>query len=174
MRLHQGCLALACAFAVSASVEAVAAEADVTSLAWLAGCWQAEPDEPGSGEHWLAPAGGTMLGVGRTVKNGKTVSHEFMQLRRNAEGELVYIALPSGQKEATFVATSVATESVIFENPEHDFPQKVTYRLQPGGRLLVRIEGWRGGAARSLDYPLKRVACDAATRPSPPASAVER
>lgn len=122
-----------------------------------------EKGEVGSGEHWLPPAGGTMFGVGRTVKNGKTVDFEFVQLRTNADGKLVFIAQPSGQKEATFVASSITDNSVTFENPQHDFPQKVIYRLQPEGRLVARIEGTRDGKVRGVDFPMQRVSCDALT-----------
>lgn len=164
--------ALIVSLGVLTSANVIAAEAGIASLAWLAGCWQAEKGEPGSGEHWLPPAGGAMFGVSRTVKNGKTVEFEFIQLRENSEGKLVFIALPSGQKEATFVASAVGERSVTFENPRHDFPQKVSYRLQPEGRLVARIEGTRGGALRGVDFPMKRVACDALSDVSgPPVSA---
>jgi hypothetical protein len=133
---------------------------DVTALAWMAGCWAPEKGDAGSVEHWLPPAGGTMLGVSRTVKNGRTVEFEFMQLRVNAEGKLVFIAMPSGQKEATFVASHVSKDSVTFENPQHDFPQKVSYRLESSDRLIGRIEGTRGGTLRGLDFPMRRVACE--------------
>jgi hypothetical protein len=141
-----------------------AAASDVTALAWMAGCWAPEKGDAGSVEHWLAPAGGTMLGVSRTVKNGETVEFEFMQLRVNAEGKLVFIALPSGQKETTFVALSLGKESVTFENPQHDFPQKVSYRLESGDRLVGRIEGNRGGTLRGIDFPMRRVSCEKMAR----------
>lgn len=133
---------------------------DVAALAWMAGCWAPEQGETGSVEHWLPPAGGTMLGMSRTVKKGQTVEFEFMQLRVNAEGKLVFIALPSGQREATFVASHVGKDSVTFENPQHDFPQKVSYRLESDGRLVGRIEGTRGGTVRGIDFPMRRVACE--------------
>lgn len=65
--------------APNASAQAISPS--VTSLEWLAGCWAIEGGEPGSGEQWMAPAGGAMLGVGRTVRRGTTVAHEFMQIR---------------------------------------------------------------------------------------------
>jgi hypothetical protein len=151
---------LACCGTLTGSYS-VAQQADVRSLAWLAGCWSAEQGEAGSGEQWLAPAGGTMFGVSRTVKNGKTVEFEFMQLRANDDGKLVFIAMPSGQKETMFFASATAKDSVTFENPQHDFPQKVIYRLQPDGRLIARIEGTRSGKFRGVDFPMKRVACEA-------------
>jgi len=101
-----------------------------------------------------------MLGVGRTVRNGKTVEHEFLQIRLNAEGKIVYIALPSRQKEATFTASIVTDGSVTFENPQHDFPQRITYKALPGDRLAARIEGVRGGTLRGIDFPMKRVQCE--------------
>jgi Domain of unknown function (DUF6265) len=132
----------------------------VQSLAWLAGCWAAEAGEQGSVEHWLAPAGGTMLGVGRTVKNGKTVESEFMRIQVNAEGKLVYIALPSGQAEAAFTQKEIAPNAVTFENLQHDFPQRISYRLLATDQLLARIEGLRKGVLRAIDYPMKRTRCD--------------
>ena len=150
------------AFAVLIGASAQADEGPLASLAWLSGCWAAENGEPGSGEQWMPLAGGTMLGVGRTVRNGRTVEHEFLQIRLNAEGKPVYIASPSGQREATFVASVLSPEAVTFENPQHDFPQRIMYRALPDGRLAARIEGLRGGALRGVDYPMKRVACGAA------------
>ena len=40
-----------------------------------------EPCDAGSGEQWMTPAGGTLLGISRTVAKGRTVAHEFMQIR---------------------------------------------------------------------------------------------
>jgi hypothetical protein len=162
MRFHQ-CMRVTTALVsgMLAGSGAAAAENDVTALAWMAGCWAPEQGDAGSIEHWLPPAGGTMLGVSRTVKNGRTVAFEFMQLRVNAQGKLVFIALPSGQKETTFVASSIGSDSVTFENPQHDFPQKVSYRLEPGERLVGRIEGHRGGTLRGIDFPMRRVSCEA-------------
>jgi hypothetical protein len=160
---HQLALALAMAASVAAG-PARADESQLASLAWLAGCWAAENGEAGSGEQWMPLAGGTLLGMGRTVRDGRTTEHEFLQIRLNAEGKPVYIALPSGQREATFIATSLSADAVTFENPQHDFPQRIMYRSLPGGRLAARIEGLRGGVLRGVDFPMKRVACDAPGR----------
>ncbi len=143
-----------------------AEDAQLERLSWLAGCWAAEKGEAGSVEHWLPLAGGTMLGIGRTVRNGRTVEHEFMQIRLDAEGRPVFIAQPSRQKEATFVATSIGERAVTFENPAHDFPQRVIYRAVGDSGLAARIEGTRNGASRGIDFPMQRVACEG-PRPAP-------
>lgn len=143
-----------------------AEDAQLERLSWLAGCWAAEKGEAGSVEHWLPLAGGTMLGIGRTVRNGRTVEHEFMQIRLDAEGRPVFIAQPSRQKEATFVATSIGERAVTFENPAHDFPQRVIYRAVGDSGLAARIEGTRNGASRGIDFPMQRIACEG-PKPAP-------
>jgi hypothetical protein len=139
---------------------ASAQSAHLEQLAWLAGCWAAESGERGTGEHWLPLAGGTMLGVGRTVKNGRTVEYEFLQIRLNAEDKVIYIASPSGQRQASFTASSITEGSVTFENPQHDFPQRISYNALAGNRVAARIEGRRGGVLRGVDFPMKRVSCE--------------
>ncbi len=158
---------LACAAAPVRSTEVSALQA----LAWLGGCWRAEGGEPGSGEQWLPLAGGSLLGVSRTVKQGQTVAHEFMQIRQRADGSVVFIAQPSGQAEASFVLQPGGPGVAVFENLQHDFPQRVIYRLEEGGRLRARIEGQRAnGALKGIDFPLQRVACDP---PAPQAEAFQ-
>ncbi len=150
-------------FSVSLACCTSAFAAPIDRLAWLGGCWASSTGEPGSGEQWLAPAGGSMLGVGRTVKNGKTSEYEFLHIRADDEGKLLYTALPSGQKQATFTEKSSETGAagtvIVFENLQHDFPQRVIYRLENPQKLMARIEGMRGGKLRGIDFPLQRVAC---------------
>jgi hypothetical protein len=146
--------------AAAASPAAHAQEASLNSLSWLAGCWAPESGEPGSVEHWLPPAGGTMLATSRTIKNGKTVEYEFIGIHTESDGRIVYTARPSRQRETSFVASSIGSASAIFENPSHDFPQRVIYRLRPDGGLAARIEGVRCGNLRHVDFPMKRVSCD--------------
>jgi hypothetical protein len=148
-------LALASLIGVTAMVES----ASVEDLAWLAGCWASVGAEAGSGEQWTQPAGGTLLGVNRTVKGSETVAHEFMQIRETEGGEIEFIANPSGQSEAAFSLVGLSETEVIFENPDHDFPQRIIYRLK-GDNLEGRIEGTAKGELKAVDFPLKRVDCE--------------
>lgn len=133
--------------------------ADIDRLAWLSGCWAAQNAEEGSIEYWSSPAGGVMLGASKTVKDGKTVAHEFIQIRALDSGKLAYVAKPSGQAEATFTLASVSDREFVFENPQHDFPQRISYRLVRPGELLARIEGTHSGKQRTIDYPMRKVTC---------------
>lgn len=151
---------LAAALMLLADIGTSARAADISQLAWLGGCWKSETAEPGSGEHWLPLAGGTLLGVSRTVKQGKTVEFEFMQIRAVENGELAFIAMPSGQKAVVFPLLRLGERDVVFENPQHDFPQRVIYQIEGETKLRARIEGMRRGAPRVIDFPMTRVSCE--------------
>ena len=132
----------------------------INDLAWLTGCWSARDGERETTEHWMGPAGGTMFGISRTVAEGATIEFEFMQILENASGEIIFVAKPARQPEATFKLTKGSDREVIFENPKHDFPQRVIYRRQDDGSLLGRIEGVSKGKEKSVDFPMTRARCD--------------
>ena len=134
--------------------------ATIDDLAWLTGCWAAANQEAGSGEQWMSPAGGTMLGVNRSVRDGKTVAFEFIRIVEQDDGGLEFIASPSGQNTTSFTMSSLTDRDVIFENPDHDFPQRIIYRLMSDEDLLGRIEGTIDGTARAVDFPMKKIDCE--------------
>jgi hypothetical protein len=157
-RLHA-----AVALAAVAIGFASAAQPEIDRVAWLAGCWRSENSEPGSGEQWMSSAGGTMFGMSRTVRQGKTVEFEFMELRYLADGMFAFIAHPSGQQTTVFPLLRINDSEVVFENPAHDFPQRIAYAKDGESKLRARIEGVRDGALRIIEFPLSRVSCDSKT-----------
>jgi hypothetical protein len=128
----------------------------VARLGWLAGTWQFAKDGRVVTEMWMAPEGKTMLGMGRTVVAGATREYEFLLVREEAD-RLSYVAKPSGQAEATFVLRTMTDVEVVFENPTHDFPQRISYQLRPDGTLLAAIEGTLKGKFKRVEYPYRRV-----------------
>jgi hypothetical protein len=108
----------------------------------------------------MKPAGRMMLGMSRTVSNGKTVEYEFIRLHQEETGDIFYTAHPSGREEASFKLVKLEKNLAVFENPEHDFPQRIIYKLEDGETLKARIEGKSKGKERGVDFPMKRVACD--------------
>ena len=132
--------------------------ATLARLGWLAGQWRLEKAGRVTDEHWMAPAGGVMLGMSRTVAKGKVLEHEFSQIREGPGGDLFYVALPSRQKETAFRAVAQTDTDVVFENKEHDFPQTIGYSLKPDGSVVASIEGpGKDGTTRRIEYPYKRV-----------------
>ena len=142
----------------------VAASASANSfdrLAWMQGCWAAPGAEKGSGEQWTSAEGGSMLGMSRTVKGGKTVAFEFVQIRDVTPGQLAYIAQPSGRPPTTFPLVRQDGAAVVFENLAHDFPQRIIYRPDAAQGMLARIEGMAKGKLKGIDFLMQRVSCAA-------------
>ena len=92
-----------------------------------------------------------MLGMSRTVKNGKTVAFEYVRIEERKDG-LVYVANPSGQAKAEFRQVELTDSLIVFANPSHDFPQRIRYERKSDGSLLARIEGEMGGKSRAVDF----------------------
>ena len=131
----------------------------IDDLKWLAGCWESSRGARLVEEVWMKPAGGSMMGMGRTTASGKTAQFEFMRIHEE-NGEIRFTAKPSGQPEASFKLISTNLEELIFENPQHDYPQRVIYRKQADGSLAARIEGQMNGKSRAIDFPYKRGKCE--------------
>lgn len=138
----------------------LSAAADISRLSWMSGCWAYDDAEPGSGEYWMPPIGGTMFAVSRSIRDSRTVAFEYLRIEESAEGSLALFASPSGQSPARFDMVSLTNNEVVFENPEHDFPQRMVYSLTQDGRLIGRIEGQSNGRPKSIDFPMSRIDCD--------------
>lgn len=137
------------------------AKPKIDDLQWMAGCWELSVPQRNMtiAEHWMKPAGGTLIGMGRTVVGGKTVSWEALRVVAGDAG-IDYIAKPSSSKEETeFRLVKWSATEAIFENPEHDFPQRIIYRKGSSEELFARIEGNRNGKVSGMDIPMKRAAC---------------
>lgn len=141
--------------ATSLTIVRAQAPPTAATLAWISGCWTRDVRDGVNEEHWMAPRGGSMLGMSRTVRGDKTVEFEFLRIAE-VNGALAYIAMPSGQKETTFPVKMLSEREVVFENPAHDFPQRVIYRRAGEAALTARIEGTMNGEQRGMDFPFTR------------------
>ncbi len=135
---------------------------NVSKFAWMSGCWEARGNEKSQliSENWMSPAGTSILGMGRTVKENRTVGYEFMRIEVRGM-DYYFVAQPMGNAtETAFKLTTSQPTSATFENPEHDFPQKIMYWKDGADFLRARIEGKVDGKAESMDFRMKRVKCD--------------
>lgn len=125
----------------------------ISQLAWMSGDWQiTQGAKVQIEEHWMAPAGGSMIGMGRTIKDGRTVEFEFLRIEER-DGQIYYVANPQGRCPATdFKLTHMSSQEVIFENPDHDFPKRVIYRRNSDGSLTASVDGGPGTKANSFAY----------------------
>lgn len=127
------------------------AEAVVVDIDWLAGAWTGTRRTSAIEERWSPPLGGAMLGVSRTVKGGKMVAFEYLRIVER-DGGLVYVPQPGGGSPTEFVLTELGATHAVFDNPRHDYPQRITYRLDDEGDLSATIGFINGGRGTRFDF----------------------
>lgn len=134
----------------------------VDAMGWMAGCWELNVPQRQMtiAEHWMKPSGGTLIGMSRTVRSGKTTGFEAVRIVTTETG-IDYVAKPSTNKEETAFKLIKSTSSeIVFENLAHDFPQRIIYRNQAPDTLLARIEGTQNGKLSGMDIPMMRAKCE--------------
>ena len=122
------------------------------AVQFMAGDWRS-PDGALE-EHWTSAAAGSMLGVGRTIRGGATVFYEYLRIAREGDTITLY-ASPAGRGVTPFTLARATEDVAVFENPEHDFPQRIVYRRDGPDRLRARTETLDG--ARGMDFVYERV-----------------
>lgn len=127
-------------------------------VGFLAGSWVARvPDGERIEEHWTAASDGMLIGTGRTSAQGQTVFFEYLRIEQRGMGKFVYVAQPLGKAPTEFpmVSASASPLEIVFENPEHDWPKRITYRLDKtdtSTKLFVRVEGGPGQPVESWSF----------------------
>lgn len=129
------------------------------SLSWMAGCWRQERGRVIVEERWSPPRAGMLMGMGRTIHNDTLQEHEFVLIREE-QGRVQYEAHPSGQPPNIFPLKSMTEDAVTFEDPAHDFPQRVGYRRAGSDSMIGWIEGTRGTNTRRFEFPYARIRCE--------------
>lgn len=125
---------------------------------WMSGYWLSCAGGEEVAENWFGAGAGVLLGTNLT-RSSRT-SFEFLRIASNAQGGLSYYSMPNGRSPATeFAMVSNDGRRAVFENPAHDFPQRIIY-ARDGDVLTARIEGPVNGRIEGIDWRFQRAAPD--------------
>lgn len=122
----------------------------LTDLSWMAGHWGGTADGVQMEEVWLAPRGTAMLSLHRDVRPGGKTWFEFARIASTPDG-IVFFAQPGGKPETPFKLVESTKQRVVFQNLEHDFPQRIIY-WRKGDQLCARVEGRVDGKDESEEW----------------------
>ena len=115
----------------------------VASLDWMTGTWTHEDADSRVTESWVGPANGLMVAANLSAWKGGRKFHEFLRIADTPEG-FSYYASPGGKPATEFKLKEQAERRVVFENPAHDFPQRIAY-WREGERLCAEVSGTAKG-----------------------------
>jgi len=128
------------------------AEAPVQEMpGWMTGAWEKVDGEKWADEFWTPPRGGMMIGASRSGSGDRLGFWEHMRVVREADGKLAFWAIAADQKPVRFVAMKTGPNEIIFENAEHDYPQRIRY-WREGKALKAEISLIDGSRAVNFDF----------------------
>jgi hypothetical protein len=133
-------------------------QSDVHELHWLNGWWQ-NPSKVGIAfEDWKLNDNGTMTGRSGMVVGKDTIASETLVIEQK-DNKIYYIPTVKGQNNdqpIPFEMTSAVADSFVFENKEHDFPNRIVYYKLPNNKLTAVIYGTMNGQPASERFELSR------------------
>lgn len=132
--------------------------AQMKKAGWLIGSWGFTTPEGTLNETWKKANDSVYNGQTNFIIGKDTVFTERIRLEET-NGKLAYITAVSDQndgKAIRFELTSITDKQMVFENPAHDFPQKITYNKISNDSLVAEISGMRNGKPASEVFPMGR------------------
>jgi len=123
-------------------------------MKWMVGTWTLNTRQGKVVEHWKQVNDSTLKGKSVMVKVANdTLLQEVLELAlRN--GQWSYTSTVQGQNNnqpVTFPIIFVRGTEFISENPNHDFPQRITYR-KIKNQLFASIEGKKSGRYNKINF----------------------
>ncbi len=118
-------------------------ELKMKQLHWLVGEWQRTNEKPERTtiELWELQDNGNLKGVGLTTEGDELVFKEELTLQLEGE-KIQYIAdVPDNLQLTAFLLTESSDDKMVFENPEHDFPKKISYERLTDDTMKAVVSG---------------------------------
>jgi hypothetical protein len=131
----------------------------LTDANWLLGTWEQKTSKKTVYETWKGNSDSSYSGKSYLLKEKDTIVLETVSLLQK-NGTLYYIPTVTNQNNSMpvpFKLTFSSVNQLVFENPTHDFPQKITYVLISSDSLLAEISGALNNKQQTRQFPMKRV-----------------
>jgi hypothetical protein len=130
---------------------------NLNKLSWVLDTWVREGEDGKSYERWNKASDSLYEGGSETIKNGDTVFNEKLKLQKIGD-EVFYIAdVKHNPAPVYFKMVNITDTEAVFENQEHDFPKKITYKNEEG-KLHAWIEGpGKNGDWKKIDFYMSKM-----------------
>ncbi|MFC5270518.1 DUF6265 family protein [Adhaeribacter terreus] len=130
---------------------------DIDKASWLAGTWQNKSEK--MFETWKKVSDTEFAGKSYMLRKNDTLVFETIRLIQKLEG-LAYIPKVRNQNKnqpVEFLQKKVTETELVFENPKHDFPQVIAYKLINPDSLVAEISASKNGKVRKQTFAMKRL-----------------
>jgi hypothetical protein len=129
---------------------------NLADLNRLIGTWTRTTKSGEVFEIWTRVSERTLEGLAYRTKDGEKTVTEYLRLEQFGS-EIFYTAKPpQNPYPVAFKLATFADNIATFENPHHDFPQRIIYTFKEDGSLHARIEGPQDGETVGIDFVFTR------------------
>jgi hypothetical protein len=125
---------------------------------WFLGEWGNTTKESDFTENWIKKTDSSFTGKSFVLVGKDTVFNENVVLEQKKDS-LFYNVSVKDQNESestSFYLTSSTKNQLVFENPKHDFPNKITYTKVTNDSIIAEISGKQNGKEAKESFPMKR------------------
>ena len=124
----------------------------INDFKWLEGKWAGTSKDLNSFEEWQPLEGNLLEGVGGGMSGTDTVFSEKIKIEQRGEDIFYSVAVEGNDASVGFKFTGYKNDSIIFENPAHDFPQRVVYYRTSNDKLYACVDGKDTGVYSRIEF----------------------
>ena len=147
-------LALLATLLIVVSCKNQASDEKLNPAQWILGSWEQQTDKGILTETWERKNDSLFVGSCYFINQSDTLHTETILLDQR-DDSITYSANVKGQnndKAVPFTLTTANTNSLVFENLKHDYPQKIVYQKNKSNGLVVTISGILQGKKSEEKY----------------------
>lgn len=154
-----GLLILVTILFVQCKSKELSQEKNISLFTWLNGSWKMQEKDGFVTEQWKQINDSLMEGSSDFIKGDSTIPFETIRLYKK-DTSFYYEAKAAGQNNEQPVAfriTFISDTAFVAENPEHDFPKRITYNLINKDSIHAFIDGGPSVPEKKSDFYYSRI-----------------
>lgn len=129
---------------------------DIRGLHILAGMWEGIQGSGVYHEEWSVQSDDSLKGRAYLLMKGGIRNPEALSIVKEND-EIYYVAdVSHNSAPVKFRLIGLSGKLFVFENPDHDFPQKITYDLTEPDFLNAVIEAVTDGKLKQVEFRLRK------------------
>ena len=150
MRLLSVAMLMLISFSLNAQTKGI------KQFSWMLGSWKGNTNDGEISENWIKQDDNTIIGKGYYIVKGDTILREKLRIQK-IENYYTFIPIIANNYPVLFTLVESGNNKWVFENKEHDFPQRVVYSRKGDNSMLAWIEGEMNGEQMKEEYLFEKI-----------------
>ncbi|MEL7124372.1 MAG: DUF6265 family protein [Bacteroidota bacterium] len=134
-------------------------QTNIQQIEWLIGKWENQTTKGSIYESWEKKSPNELRAISYKLSGSDTLFLETIQILQEEDGLFFIPTVPSQNQglPIRFKMTSFTETDMTFENPDHDFPQKINYKMISTDSLVAVVSAIHNGKEDRRFFKMRRV-----------------